>query len=184
MRTLARVALAIALCAFTGFPAAAQNTDPEQEAPSADSRRVDRRRPRALMPLYVSAAALAALDVQTTLHAHSHGAEEANPLLAGLEEHPVQMSVLKATAFAVTTWSAEMMWRADHSRMAVVTMVIINAVAVAVVINNVSVIRTQEGIVASVPPPPAPKQGADGIEFRVEMRFGGGRLQFGAGSRR
>jgi hypothetical protein len=57
---------------------------------------------RVLLPLYVSYAALQALDVYSTTRALNRGGVEANPLMAGVAGNPVALSILKAGGAAAT----------------------------------------------------------------------------------
>jgi hypothetical protein len=92
-------------------------------------------RPGALTGLYVSFAALQALDAHSTLRAVDNGALEANPLVAPIADRPGLMFGMKAAAAVTTIVLAEKLWRRNRVA-AVVLMVAANAAYAAVVASN------------------------------------------------
>jgi hypothetical protein len=97
------------------------------------------RRPLLLPALYVSQAALQALDAHSTYSAISRGAHEANPLMKGVVGNKPAMMAVKAGVAASTIWIAERMWKRGNRAGAIATMIVVNAVTGAVVANNYKV---------------------------------------------
>lgn len=97
--------------------------------------------PDAMMTsLYVSTAAMQALDVHSTLKAFSTGAVEANPLMTGVTKNPAAFIALKAGVAASTIMAARQM--AKHNKVAaVVTLVAVNSVYAMVINHNYKVAR-------------------------------------------
>ena len=91
-----------------------------------------------LVPLYVSFAALQALDVQSTTTALARGGREANPVMAGVVESPVAFVALKAATGAAVIYASEKMRR--RSRIgALVTMAVLNGLYTTIVMRNYAV---------------------------------------------
>lgn len=61
----------------------------------------------ALLPLYVSFAALQVLDVHSTTRAINHGAAEGNGLMVGAAGSPASLAIVKAGGAAATILLAE-----------------------------------------------------------------------------
>ncbi|HEX5475307.1 MAG TPA: DUF5658 family protein [Vicinamibacterales bacterium] len=98
-------------------------------------------RPAALVPLYISFAALQALDVQSTGLAIATGrAREANDAMRVVVDHPAAFIALKAGATAGTIWASERLFP-HHRRAALIFMTIANAAMTAVVVHNYAVVR-------------------------------------------
>ena len=99
-----------------------------------------RRRPSALMPMYVSFASLQALDAHSTSRALDRGAVEANPLMRGLAGNTAGMLAVKAGATTAVVYSAERIWRKNRTA-AVLFMVAANSAMAWVVQHNYRVVR-------------------------------------------
>lgn len=98
------------------------------------------RRPRALVPLYVSFASLQGLDAHSTTRALDRGAQETNPLMRSLAEHPVGLLAVKAGATTAVIYASEKMWK--RNRVAtVVFMVAANSAMAWVVQHNYRAVR-------------------------------------------
>ena len=98
------------------------------------------RRPRALVPLYVSFASLQGLDAHSTTRALNRGAAEGNPLMRGLAAHPVGLVAIKAAATTGVVYAGEKMWKRNRAA-AVVFMVVANSAMVWVVQHNYRAVR-------------------------------------------
>jgi Domain of unknown function (DUF5658) len=96
---------------------------------------VELRRPRALPPLYVSFAALQALDLHSTMKGVGKGGVEANPAMKGLVREPAAFVAAKIAATAATFYISERLWR-RHRVGAVVLMLAVNGAYAALVANN------------------------------------------------
>ena len=97
------------------------------------------KRPAALVPLYISQAALHALDVHSTLHALEGGHREVNPIFKGTSAGTLIGAKVASTALSV--WLAEKLWK-KHRVVSVVVMAGVNAGLAAVVANNYRVANT------------------------------------------
>ena len=93
------------------------------------------RRPRALMPLYVSFASLQVLDTHATKTALDRGAVEANPVMRGFTGSAAGMLAVKAAGTAGVVWASERMWRRNKAA-AVVFLVAANSAMGWVVQHN------------------------------------------------
>jgi len=93
------------------------------------------RRPRALMPLYVSFASLQVLDTHATKSALARGAVEANPVMRGFTGSSAGMLAVKAAGTAGVVWASERMWRRNKAA-AVVFLVAANSAMGWVVQHN------------------------------------------------
>jgi hypothetical protein len=96
---------------------------------------VELRRPGALLPLYVSFAALQALDVHATMTAVGKGGVEANPAMKGLVREPAAFVAAKVAATAATFYISERLWR-RHRVGAVVLMLAVNGAYGVIVASN------------------------------------------------
>ena len=114
-------------------PAPAQSAVDPQRAPDINAPTA--RRPRALVPLYVSFASLQGLDAHSTARALDRGAQETNPLMRSLAEHPVGLLAVKAGATTVVIYAGEKMWKRNRVA-AVVFMVAANSAMAWVVQHN------------------------------------------------
>ena len=88
-----------------------------------------------LMPLYVSFAALQALDAHSTLRAIDAGASERNPFLTGIVNQPAAFIALKGGVAASTIFVADKLRHRSRTA-AIVTMVALNSVYATVVAHN------------------------------------------------
>ena len=93
------------------------------------------RRPPALLPLYVSFAALQVLDTDSTRQALDRGYAESNPLLRPVAGNSTSMVLVKVGATVLTIAAVERLWRRNRVA-AVLTMVGINAGYAVVVAHN------------------------------------------------
>ncbi len=102
--------------------------------------RADAERPPALMPLYVSFAALQVFDAHSTTRAIRRGASEANPVMRGLADKPAGMLAVKAAGTAGVIYAGEKMWRRNKTA-AVVFMLAANSALAWVVQHNYRAVR-------------------------------------------
>ena len=120
---------------------AASATSPEQlpaqgAAPSPSRSSVAAREGRgALVPLYLSFAALQALDVHSTLSAVNRGARETNPMMAGLVDKPLAFVALKAAISAGIIYLTERV-RVRNRVGSIVLMTAFNSLYATIVANN------------------------------------------------
>jgi hypothetical protein len=97
-------------------------------------------RPAILPALYVSVAALQALDAHSTMTALGQGGREANPLMRGVAGNRGALLAVKAGVAGGTIFLAERMWKRNRVA-AIAMMVIVNAVDAVVVAHNYKVVR-------------------------------------------
>jgi hypothetical protein len=93
------------------------------------------RRPKSLLPLYLSFAALQALDAHSTLQAIDNGHGERNPVVGTFTSTPGAMVGLKLASTAGTIYLTERLWR-KHRAAAVALMIAVNGAYAAVVAHN------------------------------------------------
>jgi hypothetical protein len=98
------------------------------------------RRPAGLVPLYVTFAALQALDAHSTLIGVRGGHAEANPFMAPVAREPALLIGAKSTVAVGTIVVSERLWR-RHRTAAIVLMVAVNAAHAAVVAHNYRKLR-------------------------------------------
>ena len=99
------------------------------------------KRPSALVPMYVSFAALQGFDYASTTRAISSGAgREANPVMGPVVGNRAAFLAVKAGSAAGTMWIAERMWK-KHPAGAIVFMAALNGVMATVVTHNMRVVR-------------------------------------------
>jgi hypothetical protein len=91
-------------------------------------------RPKALIPLYVSMAALLASDAASTRSGLAAGAREANPLAAPFAGSTVGLAVMKVGVAASMIYASERLWK--RNRKAAVLMLVITNVGYAAVVSN------------------------------------------------
>jgi hypothetical protein len=106
--------------------------------PAAQQVRVQRDDPShrgALVPLYLSYAALQALDLHSTVRALDAGGIEMNPVMRGASGNPAALVAVKAGLAASTIYFVEKM-RAKHRRAAILLMTALNSAYAAIVIHN------------------------------------------------
>jgi len=92
-------------------------------------------RPNSLVPLYLSFAALQALDVHSTLGALNRGGVEANPLMQSVTGNPASLVAIKAAGTAGVLYTSERLWKKNPAA-AIVFMVGANSAMAWVVQNN------------------------------------------------
>jgi uncharacterized protein DUF5658 len=92
-------------------------------------------RPKSLLPLYVSFAALQALDAHSTLQAIDNGHGERNPVVGTFTSTPGAMVGLKLASTAGTIYLTERLWR-KHRGAAIALMIAVNGAYAAVVAHN------------------------------------------------
>lgn len=145
-RTTVAAAVVLGL-AFSAAPAFAD----DEAAPSAagigtvNARvTVDRSmaRPAVLPALYASYAALQVFDVYSTRQALARGAREANPLMQSVVGNQSAFWAVKLSATAGTIVAAERLWKKNKAA-AITVLVVSNAVAATVALNNARVLRQQ-----------------------------------------
>lgn len=100
-----------------------------------DTARDVERRPPALLPLYVSFAALQVLDTDSTRQALARGYTESNPVLRPVAGNSTSMVLVKVGATVLTIAAVERLWRRNRVA-AVLTMIGINAGYAVVVAQN------------------------------------------------
>ena len=98
------------------------------------------RRPRALVPLYLSFGTLQILDTHSTSRALAAGGSEANPLLKGIVENEVGLLAVKAAGTAGVIYASEKLWKKNKAA-AIVFMVAANSAMAWVVQNNYRAVR-------------------------------------------
>jgi hypothetical protein len=96
------------------------------------------RRPPALVPLYISFAALQFADVRTTLGALAAGDREGNPVFTGIRS-PAAMLGLK-TAMAVGTIYVVEQLRKKKPKTALVLMIALNSAYAGIVAHNYGIL--------------------------------------------
>jgi hypothetical protein len=98
------------------------------------------RRPALLLPLYVSFAAMQALDIRSTQQALRGGGVEGNPIMGGIVGSPVAMTAMKVGATAGIIFLSEKV-RKRNPVAAVVMMVGMNSAYAMVVSHNYAIAR-------------------------------------------
>lgn len=92
-------------------------------------------RPKALLPLYASYAALQGLDLITTARALERGGVEGNPVMAGVAGNRAGLLAMKASASVGTIYLAEKLWK--RNRMAAVAlMAALNGAYLVIAVHN------------------------------------------------
>jgi hypothetical protein len=124
----------------TGTPGWQVAMPPGPQPPQVFTTERGARRPRALIPLYVSFASLQGLDAHSTTRALNRGAAEANPLMRGLADHPAGLLAVKAAATTGVVLAGEKMWKRNRVA-AVVFMVAANSAMAWVVQHNYRAVR-------------------------------------------
>jgi hypothetical protein len=115
------------------------NTDPEPVEPF----RAPRRGPSPLLgSLYLSTAAMQALDMHSTLQAFRAGAVEGNPLMSGITKNRGVFMATKAAVAASTILAARQIAKRNKVA-AVVTMVAINSAYAMIVSHNYKLARVR-----------------------------------------
>jgi hypothetical protein len=117
----------------SAFAPAAVAPSPAAAAQHDEAERTGR---GALLPLYVSFAALQVLDIHSTVLALDRdGARETNPLMAGLARRPAAFFALKAASTAGIIYLTEKV-RKRHRTSAILLMTAFNSFYAAIVANN------------------------------------------------
>jgi hypothetical protein len=94
-----------------------------------------RRRPAALVPLYLTFGSLQVLDAHSTLAATAAGGSEQNPIVRPLVSTPAALVGVKAATATATIFVSEKLWR-RHRGAALALMIAANAGYAAVVLHN------------------------------------------------
>ena len=123
----------------TGIEALSTPAASTQALPASDGVTVTRR-PRALVPLYVSFASLQVLDAHATTLALGNGGVEANPVMRGVVSSPAGMLAVKAAGTAGVFWASERMWKRNKAA-AVVFLIAANSAMGWVVQHNYRIAR-------------------------------------------
>jgi len=110
---------------------------PRTAAPAATTStpEIAPRRPGALVPLYISFAALQALDIHSTLRAPAYGGREANPVVDGMLGSPAAFVAAKAGVTAAVCVASERLWKRNKAA-AIVTMIALDSAYAAIVAHN------------------------------------------------
>jgi len=121
-------------------PAADTTAAPASASPAAalPERPAPPQRPAALVPLYVSFAALQALDIHSTLRAPEFGGREANPIVGGMLGSPAAFVAAKAGVTAAVYYASERIWKRNKTG-AIVTMIALNCAYATIVAHNYAV---------------------------------------------
>jgi hypothetical protein len=100
-------------------------------------------RPRgAVLPsLYVSLAALQAVDAYTTVTGVRRGARESNAAMTGLAASPAALWAMKAGVTSGSIVLAERLWRSRRRAQAIAVMAAANGMMAAIATRNLSVLR-------------------------------------------
>jgi hypothetical protein len=91
-------------------------------------------RPKPLVPLYLSFAALQVLDAHSTIRALDRGYVEANPLVAGSSRNRGTLVAMKAAVTASVIVGTERLWR--HNRIAAIAAIAAVNGAYAVIVSH------------------------------------------------
>jgi hypothetical protein len=94
-----------------------------------------RERPAALVPLYITFAALQAVDVHSTMSAVGNGGREANPIVGSALSSPAKMVALKTGAAAGVVLLTERIWPRNRAA-AVITMIALNSAYLTIAAQN------------------------------------------------
>lgn len=153
---IAQFAAATVIVLLSASAASAQNHFPMPGAPIADAPlraatvqfatesklfTTESKRPGLLLPLYVSAGVLQAMDLYTTSRGMNAGAHETNPLVRN--GNAGTTLALKAATTGVGIVIAEKLWKKNKGA-AIAAMVATNVVTGAIVANNYRVISAQK----------------------------------------
>ncbi len=143
--TLGVAVVAASILIFAAADARAQAIGPlEPERPAAvETPRLPapfRASSLTLNSLYVSTAVLQGLDAHSTLRGVRNGATEANPMMAGLAEHPAAFIGVKAGIAYGSIMAARSIAK-KNKPLAIVTLAAINSMYVVVVHHNYQVAR-------------------------------------------
>jgi hypothetical protein len=124
---------------LTRAVAAAETVDAEAQPLAAPQR------PAPLVGLYVSLAALQALDITSTRRAIHAGAAEANPMMAPFASSTLALAILKAGATGATIVASERLWKKNR-KAALLTMIVLNGAYSAVVARNYRIASARRGL--------------------------------------
>ena len=102
---------------------------------------VERKRPSAMVPMYVGFATLQGLDYHSTTRALSTGAgREGNPVMGNVAGNKGAFLAVKAASTAGVILLGEKLWKKNRAG-AIVFMAVANGVMASVVAHNYSVLR-------------------------------------------
>jgi hypothetical protein len=118
-------------------PSAVNADTPTQPKPATPA---ELKRPKIMVPLYASYAALQLLDAKTTLTGIQQGAVETNPLVNKMASNPGLLVGMKLATVAATVYAGELLWKRNRLA-AVVTMIALNSGYAAIVAHNYRVIH-------------------------------------------
>jgi hypothetical protein len=104
----------------------------------SDLRNRSCRRPRAVLPLYATFAALQILDAHSTTRALKNGGIEANPVISSFAGNTGALYATKLATTAATIYAVEKLWPKNRVA-AILTMVAINSAYTFVVRHNYGV---------------------------------------------
>jgi uncharacterized protein DUF5658 len=107
-------------------------------APVAAPRTAPSQRPPALVPLYVSFAALQGLDIHSTLRAAAFGGREANPIVGGMLGSPAAFVAAKVGMTAGIYLVSERLWKRNKAA-SIATMIALDSVYAGIVAHNYAV---------------------------------------------
>jgi hypothetical protein len=116
----------------------ASSTAPEAavaSAPIESQAPTPAQRPSALVPLYMSFAALQGLDIHSTLRAPEFGGREANPIVSSMLGSPAAFVAAKIGMTAGIYYVSERLWK-RHKTAAILTMIGLNSTYGAIVAHN------------------------------------------------
>ena len=117
--------------ALAGSAASSNDASASERAPAPQ-------RPAMLLPMYVSFAALQALDIHSTLRAPAYGGREANPIVDGMLGSPAAFVAVKAGMTAAVYYASERLWKRNKAA-AIVTMIGLNCAYTTIVAHNYAV---------------------------------------------
>lgn len=131
------VVLAASMLVTLAPSAWAQSIERAPEPARLAARVPDTARPKAMLPLYSTLAALHAADAVLTVQGLDAGVHEQNPLMRG---NRGVMTLTKMVSMATTVVVAEKMWKRNRAA-AIATMVAANVVTAVVVARNANLVN-------------------------------------------
>jgi hypothetical protein len=120
-------------------PRASSLSMPSSQSLPAPMRKASLSRPAALPMFYVSLVGFQAYDVYSTRTALAHGGHESNPMMQGVADSTTGMAVAKAVSTGGMIYLAEHLWKTNHRKGAVVTLLAANGLMAVVAMNNARV---------------------------------------------
>jgi Domain of unknown function (DUF5658) len=136
------LAVVVAVVAVVPCTAGAQSVPGNDPALLTARVMTTEKRPSALMPLYVSLAALQVTDGVATEWGVNHGRIESNPAFMPFANTPAALWAVKGGVTAGAIYLSERLWRHGHRGEAIATMVVSNGILIGVTARNASVLRT------------------------------------------